>query len=242
VLERGRRARRSWRERPSRNTGDFGLDAAFPTVLLALVLPSLADRGTRHAALAGAVIAVAATPFLPAGLPVLLALAGLVLAAGPPPPGRTRSRAGGALMPLLAIAALAAGTYAVPAWPGRCSGNRMRIPDRLQRLLSVATAVLLTAWWPPPPSPRGPVSRLGQASRRPGRRGAGGPARAVPGRGHGGRRNHRRAPVFRHSVTGASGPGTQLGTWAAEHGDRAGPTVTRSPAWRGGAAAGAAGS
>ena len=63
-----------------RNTGDFGLDAAFPTVLLALVLPSLADRGTRHAALAGAVIAVAATPFLPAGLPVLLALAGLVLA------------------------------------------------------------------------------------------------------------------------------------------------------------------
>jgi predicted branched-subunit amino acid permease len=66
-----------------RNTGDFGLDAAFPTVLLALVLPSLADRGTRNAALAGAVIAVAATPFLPAGLPVLLALAGLVLARRP---------------------------------------------------------------------------------------------------------------------------------------------------------------
>jgi 4-azaleucine resistance transporter AzlC len=66
-----------------RNTGSFGLDAAFPTVLLALVLPSLADRGTRNAALAGAVIAVAATPFLPAGLPVLLALAGLVLAARP---------------------------------------------------------------------------------------------------------------------------------------------------------------
>src|SRR5262249_59053839 len=57
-----------------RNTGSFGLDAAFPTVLLALVLPTLADRGTRNAALAGAVIAVAATPFLPAGLPVLLAL------------------------------------------------------------------------------------------------------------------------------------------------------------------------
>jgi predicted branched-subunit amino acid permease len=52
-------------------------------VLLALVLPTLADRGTRHAALAGAVIAVAATPFLPAGLPVLLALAGLVLAGRP---------------------------------------------------------------------------------------------------------------------------------------------------------------
>jgi len=66
-----------------RNTGSLGLDAAFPTVLLALVLPSLADRGTRNAALAGAVIAVAATPFLPAGLPVLLALAGLVLARRP---------------------------------------------------------------------------------------------------------------------------------------------------------------
>lgn len=66
-----------------RNTGTFGLDAVFPTVLLALVLPSLADRGTRHAALLGAVIAVTATPFLPAGLPVLLALAGLVLAARP---------------------------------------------------------------------------------------------------------------------------------------------------------------
>jgi len=62
------------------NTDAFGLDAAFPTVLLALVLPSLAERGTRNAALLGAVIAVAATPFLPAGLPVLLALAGLVLA------------------------------------------------------------------------------------------------------------------------------------------------------------------
>jgi predicted branched-subunit amino acid permease len=66
-----------------RSTGSFGLDAVFPAVLLALVLPTLADRGTRHAALAGAVIAVASTPFLPPGVPVLLALAGLVLAARP---------------------------------------------------------------------------------------------------------------------------------------------------------------
>lgn len=65
------------------STGSFGLDAVFPAVLLALVLPTLADRGTRHAALAGAVIAVATTPFLPPGVPVLLALAGLVLAARP---------------------------------------------------------------------------------------------------------------------------------------------------------------
>ena len=66
-----------------RNTDGLGLDAVFPAVLLALVLPALADRGTRRAALLGVVIAVAATPFLPAGLPVLLALAGLVLAGRP---------------------------------------------------------------------------------------------------------------------------------------------------------------
>lgn len=61
------------------DTDAFGLDAAFPAVLLALVLPSLKDRGTRHAALAGAVVALAAAPFLPAGLPVLLALAGVLV-------------------------------------------------------------------------------------------------------------------------------------------------------------------
>jgi 4-azaleucine resistance transporter AzlC len=60
------------------DTDVFGLDAAFPAVLLALVLPSLRDKKTRTAALAGSVVALAATPFLPAGLPVLLALVGLV--------------------------------------------------------------------------------------------------------------------------------------------------------------------
>ncbi|HEY0472683.1 MAG TPA: AzlC family ABC transporter permease [Kribbella sp.] len=60
------------------DTAAFGLDAAFPAVLLALVLPSLRDRSTRTAALVGAGVALAATPFLPAGLPVLLALVGLV--------------------------------------------------------------------------------------------------------------------------------------------------------------------
>ncbi|WP_027934855.1 AzlC family ABC transporter permease [Amycolatopsis thermoflava] len=61
------------------DTDAFGLDAAFPAVLLALVLPSLKDRDTRHAAVAGAAVALAATPFLPAGLPVLLALAGVLV-------------------------------------------------------------------------------------------------------------------------------------------------------------------
>ncbi len=64
------------------DTDAFGLDAAFPAVLLALLLPSLDRPGNRRAAFAGVVIALATTPFLPAGLPVLLALAGV--AAGLP--------------------------------------------------------------------------------------------------------------------------------------------------------------
>jgi 4-azaleucine resistance transporter AzlC len=60
------------------NTSAFGLDAMFPAVILALVVPALRDRVTVRAALTGAAIALAATPFLPAGLPVLLSLAGVL--------------------------------------------------------------------------------------------------------------------------------------------------------------------
>jgi branched chain amino acid efflux pump len=60
------------------DTDAFGLDAAFPAALLALVLPSLKNARTRNAALLGAAVALAATPFVPAGVPVLLALVGLV--------------------------------------------------------------------------------------------------------------------------------------------------------------------
>lgn len=59
------------------DTDAFGMDAAFPAVLLALVLPSLRDVATRRSSLVGVVIALATAPFLPAGLPVLLALLGL---------------------------------------------------------------------------------------------------------------------------------------------------------------------
>lgn len=60
----------------------FGLDAAFPAVILALVMPSLKDRATRRAALTGVVIALATAPFLAAGIPVLLALVGVVASLG----------------------------------------------------------------------------------------------------------------------------------------------------------------
>ena len=63
------------------DTDALGLDAAFPAVLLALLMPSLGTAATRRAALVGVVIALIATPYLPAGLPVLLALAGVVAAA-----------------------------------------------------------------------------------------------------------------------------------------------------------------
>src|SRR6266702_1298654 len=59
----------------------LGVLACWPggAVLRALIVKALRDGRTRRAALAGAAIALAATPFLPAGLPVLLALAALVL-------------------------------------------------------------------------------------------------------------------------------------------------------------------
>src|SRR6516164_11584828 len=61
------------------DTSAFGLDAMFPAVILALIVKDLRNPRTLRAALAGAAIALAATPFLPAGLPVLLAVAAVLL-------------------------------------------------------------------------------------------------------------------------------------------------------------------
>jgi 4-azaleucine resistance transporter AzlC len=58
----------------------FGLDAAFPAGLFALLMTTLREPRPRRVALIGAAVAVLATPLLPAGLPVLLALVGLVAA------------------------------------------------------------------------------------------------------------------------------------------------------------------
>ncbi|MFE7562851.1 AzlC family ABC transporter permease [Kitasatospora sp. NPDC057500] len=76
------------------DTDALGLDAAFPAVLLALVLPALGDRRTRLAALLGSAVAVAATPYVPAGLPVLLALVGLLFAGRPATPASTAAAPG----------------------------------------------------------------------------------------------------------------------------------------------------
>lgn len=64
------------------DTRSLGLDAAFPAVLLALIRPALGERRTLAAAVTGAAIALCSAPFLPAGLPVLLALLGVAVTLG----------------------------------------------------------------------------------------------------------------------------------------------------------------
>ena len=73
----------------------FGLDAAFPAGLLALLVPALREPSAGLVALVGAAVALVTVPVLPAGLPVLLALTGLVVVLGrrqpaerPPGPSR----------------------------------------------------------------------------------------------------------------------------------------------------------
>ena len=51
----------------------LGLDAAFPALFIALLAPQLRGRPPRLAALTGAVIGLALTPFTPAGVPIVAA-------------------------------------------------------------------------------------------------------------------------------------------------------------------------
>ena len=51
----------------------WGLDAAFPALFLALLVPRLTTRRAKEAALLGAAIALALTPFVPAGVPIIAA-------------------------------------------------------------------------------------------------------------------------------------------------------------------------
>ncbi|QIZ33897.1 AzlC family ABC transporter permease [Saccharopolyspora sp. ASAGF58] len=60
--------------------GAFGLDAAMPAALLALIMPSLREFRTLRAVAVGALVAVLTTPLLPEGLPVMAGLVGLAAA------------------------------------------------------------------------------------------------------------------------------------------------------------------
>jgi predicted branched-subunit amino acid permease len=63
------------------NPADIGLDAAAPAVFLALLWPMLRRPEARWVALAGAVVALALVPVVPAGIPVVVA-AGVALVGG----------------------------------------------------------------------------------------------------------------------------------------------------------------
>lgn len=56
----------------------IGLDAVFPAILLALVIPAFKNRTTLIRACSGAALSLAAVSFAPAGLPVLFSLFGLL--------------------------------------------------------------------------------------------------------------------------------------------------------------------
>lgn len=73
----------------------LGLDAAFPAGFIALLAPWLRSASGRRAAAAGAVLAVALTPFTPPGVPLLAAAIGAVAglrAPAEPPTRRPTSR------------------------------------------------------------------------------------------------------------------------------------------------------
>jgi 4-azaleucine resistance transporter AzlC len=57
----------------------LGLDAAFPALFLALLVPQLRGRRTVQAAVLGAAIALALTPVAPAGVPIIAASAACLL-------------------------------------------------------------------------------------------------------------------------------------------------------------------
>jgi 4-azaleucine resistance transporter AzlC len=57
----------------------IGLDAAFPALFLALLVPQLTSRRALAAAAIGAAIALALTPFVPPGVPIIAAGAGCLL-------------------------------------------------------------------------------------------------------------------------------------------------------------------
>lgn len=60
---------------------DLGLDAMFPAAFLALLAPQLRAPGAPRVAAAGAVIAVALVPVVPAGIPIVAAALALLPAA-----------------------------------------------------------------------------------------------------------------------------------------------------------------
>lgn len=62
---------------------DFGLDAAFPVLFIAMLAPHLSTKAGKRAALFGGVTTVALAPWLPVGLPILVATLGTLFGLEP---------------------------------------------------------------------------------------------------------------------------------------------------------------
>jgi predicted branched-subunit amino acid permease len=111
------------------SANSLGLDVVGPAAFLALLWPRLRDGRTERAvALAGAVIALAATPFCPPGLPVVLAAAA-ALGAALLPAAAAQVPAAGAALPRAGAPPSAAGAPPSPAdaaGPGEGLGEAPR--------------------------------------------------------------------------------------------------------------------
>jgi 4-azaleucine resistance transporter AzlC len=62
---------------------DFGLDVAFPVLFIAMLAPHLRTPQGRKAAMSGGVVTVVLAPFLPVGLPILVAALGMLFGLSP---------------------------------------------------------------------------------------------------------------------------------------------------------------
>jgi predicted branched-subunit amino acid permease len=65
------------------NPSDFGLDVAFPVMFTAMLAPHLATPAGRKAAIFGGVTTVVLAPFMPIGLPILVASLGMLFGLKP---------------------------------------------------------------------------------------------------------------------------------------------------------------
>lgn len=65
------------------NPNDFGLDAAFPVMFIAMLAPHLRTQAGKRAALFGAVAAVVLAPVMPIGLPILISAFGMLFGITP---------------------------------------------------------------------------------------------------------------------------------------------------------------
>lgn len=62
---------------------DFGLDAAFPVLFIAMLAPHVRTPQGRRAAIFGGIATVVLAPFLPVGLPILVAALGMLFGLSP---------------------------------------------------------------------------------------------------------------------------------------------------------------